>query len=103
MPCQPPLIAPGALIQATIISSVGSRIAAMAARARAKDGVSSNAAVPIACWSACATRLTMVLIDLAPPLRLVAILTSFYSSRPNEVGEARIGWVTLKHWRTGHG
>src|SRR5262249_21637597 len=60
------------LLQASIISSVGSRIAAMAARARVKDdGGSSNGAVPISCWSACATRLTMVLIDLAP-LQLVA-------------------------------
>src|SRR5262249_40129297 len=61
MACQPPLMAPGALIQASIISSVGSRIAAMAAPA----------------WSgvilaACATRSTMVLIDLAPPVQLVA-------------------------------
>ena len=69
MACQPSLIAPGAPIQASIISSVGSRIAAMAARARAKDDAgSSNGAVPISCWSACATRLSMVLIDLAPPL-----------------------------------
>src|SRR6266566_3874057 len=67
MACQPALMAPGALIQASIISSVGSRIAAMAAWARAKDdGGSSNAAVPISCWSACATRLTMVLIDVYP-------------------------------------
>ena len=73
MACQPPLMAPGALAQASIISSVGSRIAAMAAQARAKDAaVSSNGAVPISCWSACATRLTMVLIDLAPPVQLVA-------------------------------
>src|SRR5215467_3606794 len=73
MACQPALMAPGALAQASIISSVGSRIAAMAARARAKDAaVSSNRAVPISCWSACATRLTMVLIDLAPPVQLVA-------------------------------
>src|SRR5215472_7340186 len=65
MPCQPPLMAPGALIQATIISSVGSRIAAMAARARATDeGGSSNEAVPISCWSAFATRSIMLLIDL---------------------------------------
>ena len=71
MPCQPPLMAPGALIQASIISSVGSRIAAMAARARA-IAVSSNGAVSISYWSACATRLTMVLIDLAPPVQLVA-------------------------------
>src|SRR5262249_54940614 len=64
MACQPALMAPGALTQASIISSVGSRIAAMAARARAKDtAVSSNG---IFCWSACATRLTMVLIDLYP-------------------------------------
>ena len=69
MACQPPLMAPGALIQATTISSVGSRIAAMAARARAKDeGGSSNEAVPISCWSACATRSIMLFIDLAPPV-----------------------------------
>src|SRR5262245_57698127 len=67
MACQPALIAPGALIQASIISWVGSRIAAMAAWARVKDdGGSSNGAVAISCWSACATRLTMVLIDLYP-------------------------------------
>src|SRR5262249_10726868 len=69
MACQPPLMAPGALIQATTISSVGSRIAAMAARATAKDeGGSSNEAVPISCWSACATRSIMLFIDLAPPV-----------------------------------
>src|SRR5262249_43086668 len=66
MACQPALMAPGAMAQASSISWVGSRIAAMAAWARANAAVSSNGAVPISCWSACATRLTMVLIDLYP-------------------------------------
>src|SRR5262249_49578164 len=33
---------------------------------QSEAAVSSNGAVPISCWSACATRLTMVLIDLYP-------------------------------------
>src|SRR5262249_36728626 len=66
MACQPALMAPGSMAQASSISWVGSRIAAMAAWARANAAVSSNGAVPISCWSACATRLTMVLIDLYP-------------------------------------
>jgi hypothetical protein len=68
---------PGALIQASIISWVGSRIAAMAARARAKDAaVSSDGAVPISCWSAWATRLIMVLIELAPLLQGPQVLAA---------------------------
>src|SRR6516225_4156663 len=76
MPCQPPLMAPGALIQASIISSVGSRIAAIAARA----------------WSgvilaACTTRSTMVLIDLAPPAP--SSTTCFACSLRSDRGEDR--------------
>src|SRR5262249_17547918 len=66
MACQPALMAPGAMTQASSLSWVGFRIAARAAWARTNAVVSSNGAVPISCWSACATRLTMVLIDLYP-------------------------------------
>src|SRR5215475_6918845 len=85
MACQPALMAPEALLQASIISPVGSRIAAIAARARAKDdGGSADGAVPISCWSACATRSTMVLIDLAPLVQLVAPL-QLSSPTPSQI------------------